>query len=127
MNLTNDEKEIITNWLNDTLLHLSQKSVNMVLSSKLLYDMKKDGNSAPCYHEKCDNISNAFAIIKTKHDHIIGCFISVSFIHLYNDRVEDDKVFICVIRSYFEGQGPEIFKISAEYKNCIEFGGAKFH
>lgn len=111
--LTDDEKEMITNWLNDVLLDSSQKHVS--LSSTLLFDNIRDGKLAIDYQNKCSDNANMFGIVKIKsYDHIIGFFMSKP-LDFEKMNIEDDKVFICLIRSCFEEIEPTIYKIKKEY------------
>ena len=70
--LTDDEKEMITNWLLDTF---NMAPGNAILSSQLLYDKGKDGTSLENIHKKCEGIPNTFGVIKNRdYDHLIGYF-----------------------------------------------------
>lgn len=124
INLTNDEKEQVTHWINDALLQSSHVNV---LSSELLYDMDTDGNTGKTFHRKCDGHPNLFGIIKMKdYDHIIGYFLSKSF----TDKtgfISDDKVFICLIRSCFKKKKPQIFKIKSDRVSSAFRNIAKDH
>ena len=112
MNLSIKEKEIITNWIMETFnLSLDQSPI---LSSKLLYD----GTTRSEYFNKCHKIPNTICIIKVKdYDHIICFFTSkgVNGIRSNSKRyIDDDKIFLAVIRSCFKNKGPQIWRIKPE-------------
>ena len=76
ISLTDEEKELITNWLIDTF-DSSQGHTFMNVTSTLLYDMDKDGDKGEDYHDKCDNHPNTFTIIQLEdYDHIIGFYVN---------------------------------------------------
>ena len=120
--LTDEEKQMITNWLIETL-DLSFKST--ILSSKFLYGRNTDGAEANAFHLKCDDNPNTFAIIKVKgYDHIIGYFISKPFNQndepdtgLIGNYITDNKIFICVIRSCFKDKKPQIFRVKKDIRD----------
>ena len=117
MELTDDEKEMISKWLSETICDAN----NPVLCSTLLYDPDMDGKTASDFHRRCDDHQNLFGMVKIKDsDHIIGFFVSQSFNEndpkegtLIGNYVNDDKVFLCVMRSSFKDKGPEIFRVKA--------------
>ena len=97
MDLTDDEKTLITNWLAATISEFH----NPVLFSTLLYDAEMHGKAAGDFHRKCDDHQNLFGIVKIKNfNHIIGFFVSKSFNEndpkegtLIGNYVNDDKAF----------------------------------
>ena len=130
MNLTMEEKDIITSWFLDIFDLEYNKST---LTSKLLYDYSKDGKEGKDFHKKCDGNINTFSIVETEFNgHILGCFLSKQLrksdpeVH-YGSLIDDDKVFVCVIRSCFKDKGPEMFQIRAgkyAYYNAPQYGPA---
>ncbi len=116
--LTDKEKEIITTWFNE-VLDLENKSC--ILSSKLLYDYNKDGKDGKDFYKHCLNGKNTFSIVRTGFNgHIFGCFLSkpLQKIDSNSNRpnwtitIQDDKAFLCVIRSSFKNKSPELFKLN---------------
>ena len=140
MNLTMDEKKMITSWFMDifTLKH------ETALSSELLYSSNytENQNAANEWHESCDGNINTFSIIETEHNgHIFGCFLSKKLVHNTKSAVSirygetkyiiDDKAFLCVIRSRFKDKetdpGPDIFRVQRSafaYYNAESWGPA---
>ncbi len=49
------------------------------INCKLIYDAKRDGDSARVFHSLCDNKENTLTIISTSDNKIIGGFLSQSF------------------------------------------------
>ena len=132
--LTDKEKEIITLWFID-LFNLQNKSC--ILCSNLLYDYTKDKAPGRGFYNDCLNAKNTFSIIQTKfNDHVFGCFLSKPFPKRSATRVEDDKAFLCLIRSGFKEKilEPKIFKIKPErasdayiqYKNDLPCFGTSY-
>ena len=128
LNLSLKEKELITSWFID-IFELQNKSA--ILTSKLLYDFNKDGEDGDDFHLKCDGNINTFSIVETEFNgHIFGCFFSKK-LELEKGKqhhwIDDDKVFLCVIRSCFKEKGPELFKTkssSNSYFNALGWGPA---
>ena len=114
MNLTSREKEIITSWFMETFQFLdSSKNSKQkaLMTSELLYNSDMDGQTAKDWHRKCDGNTNTFSIIETEYKHIFGCFLSAKLSTTASKFIRDEKVFLCVIRSCFEGEQPEKFGI----------------
>ena len=116
--LTDKERETITLWFID-LFNLENKSCT--LSSKLLYDYNKDEKSGEVFQNKCLGARNTFSIVQTKfNDHVFGCFLSKPLqkppANRCSIRIEDDKAFLCLIRSGFKDKmvAPKIFKIKPD-------------
>ena len=117
MNLTLEEKLMITSWFIDIF---DLKKNNVQLTSSLLYDYNKDGQTAKDFHTKCDNHINTFSIIETEYNgHIFGGFLSSKLQICDKRRISDDKSFLCVVRSCFKGESeesaPAIFKIKPNH------------
>ena len=115
VDLTNKEKEIITEWFIE-VFRLQNKSCT--LSAKLLYDYNKDGKEGEDFYEHCVKGKNTFSIVRTNYNgHVFGCFLSKPLpteVAWSGTRVEDDKAFLCVIRSSFEDKSPELFKVKQD-------------
>ena len=108
MNLTFEEKDMITSWLIDVLKVTHTK----LITSKLLYDYNKDGKLGRDVHKKCDRNSNTLTIVQTEFNgHIFGCFLSKKLGKTNGNWVKDNKAFVCVIRSCFKDQKPAIFRV----------------
>ena len=144
VDLTDKEKEIITSWFID-LFNLQNESC--ILSSKLLYDHDKDGVTSSysnSFYNNCLNAKNTFSIVQTHfNDHVFGCFLSKPLQKWPSNqsgfgpiKIEDDKAFLCLIRSGFKKEQlePQIFKIKAdcaadaysEYNNDLPCFGTSF-
>ena len=113
INLTLKEMDMITSWIMDIFELKDKKSI---LTSKLLYDYNKDEKTGIGFHKKCDGNVNTFTIVETEFDgHIFGCFLSEKVeTPEFSNFIDDDKAFLCVIRSCFKNKEPGMYRI---YKN----------
>ena len=127
MNLTLHEKEIVTSWFIEVL---QLQNASTILTSELLYDYNKDGQTGKDFHKKCDGNINTFSIVETEFNgHIFGCFLSKKLFSPQGvgDYIVDDKAFLCVIRSCFKNKEPELFKIArSDYAYFNAVTGADF-
>ena len=108
---------MITGWFIEVL---GLENTSCILSSKLLYDFDKDGKNGDNYYEHCLKGKNTFSIVRTNYNgHIFGCFLSKPMNDVVNTNktnVDDDKAFLCVIRSSFKDKQPTLFKVKQESK-----------
>ena len=128
MNLSLREKCMITEWFMDIFEIKDEKSI---LSSKLLYDCNRDGKSGQDFRDKCIETINTFSIVQTTFNgHIFGCFVSQPFYEQeISHFINDEKAFLCVIRSCFDDKAPEIFRVKeatcfSAYYNSKSWGPA---
>ena len=126
MNLTLQEKELITSWF----MHVFKlENKQTILTSTLLYDYNKHGQTGRDFHTKSDGNTNTFTMVQTEFNgHIFGCFLSKELETPANsDYIVDDKAFLCVIRSCFKDKEPQLFEVEQPemaYFNASEWGPA---
>ena len=127
VSLTLKEKEMITSWF-IKIFDLEEQS--SILTSKLLYDYNKHGKSGMDFHAKCDGHYRTFTIVESEFDgHIFGCFLSKELHESEPESsgryINDNRAFLCVIRSCFNNKGPELYQIKQSryaYYNKATYG-----
>eukprot|EP01083_Nonionella_stella_P163184 536322_1 len=115
------DSEIITNRKD---LHMIKNVlVDQLMATdvqlQLLYRSTKDGDSAPNFHDKCDNKGPTLTLVHTEFNHIFGCYTSIPWTTEYGwGKGNAESTFLVLLRSSFGHETPKIYKIK---KNSIKY------
>ena len=131
LGLTDNEKLSLTEFLRQFLAKQNVNHTTFNLSSKLLYDGKRDGHGAAKWHDKVDGNANTLTLIETEYHHIFGCFACHKYQSL-NYTAVNKSSFLFVIRTVFENADcPKIIEFDGnhgtyDHKNCGPCFGMNF-
>ena len=73
-----------------------KNSNNIDKEIKLIYNAKKDGDSASKYHQSCDNKNPLITLIKTKKNKRFGHYMEQKFNNSHGNYTKDEKAFFLV-------------------------------
>lgn len=108
--ITSESKKIILNFLK-----------NKPIKSKLLFDSKKDGDSAKTFHSKCDGKNPTIYIVKSKSGYVFGGYLSIPW-NSISKHFRDEEAFFFSInlnKKYYFTNKNEVMYGNQDYGPVI--------